>query len=36
VEYRSTLLTPLDRLASISGLLTYRSVFVVQNEPFPG
>jgi Flp pilus assembly protein TadG len=36
VEYRSILLTPVARLAPLSEMLTYRSVFVVQNEPFPG
>ncbi len=36
VQYRSVLLTPFARQALMSDILTYRSVFVVQNEPFPG
>jgi hypothetical protein len=36
VQYQSVLLTPFARQIRLSNLLTYRSVFVVQNEPFPG
>jgi hypothetical protein len=36
VEYRSILLTPFVRQILVSDIFTYRSVLVVQNEPFPG
>lgn len=36
VEYRSSLLVPMVQRLLALDLLTYRSVFVVQNEPFPG
>jgi hypothetical protein len=34
VQYRSTLLTPIVENLLSANFLTYRSVFVVQNEPF--
>lgn len=36
VQYRSVLLTPVVQQLRVSDFLTYRSVFVIQNEPFPG
>lgn len=36
VQYRSTLLTPMAQQILSSDFLTYRAVFVVQNEPYPG